>query len=453
MNHKPKAKVLICDDDHGIRKTLETLLNREGFSTQDAERLNDGKAKASNEHFDLVLCDLSFPDGIGLEMVEHAQTLDPRPEVILITAYGKVEQAVEAMRLGAYDFIQKPFKNQELLAVIDKALEKKQLADENKALKAQLHAGMGIRRIVGGSDVLAGIKQDVLRMAQTRTNVLITGESGTGKEVLARAIHEESGRKGKFLVVNCGAIPENLMESELFGHVRGAFTHASTHREGLFVAAENGTVFLDEISEMPLSLQVKLLRVIQERKVKPVGSNDEKDVDVRIISATNRTLEEEVKAGRFREDLYYRLNVMLLHLPPLRERVGDIPQLVETFRIKHGERLGKEVLISPSLMEVWKRQAWKGNIRELENAVERAMVLSQTGEAVPDVLSEHPSKASTESIELTSGFNLELHLESIERAHIQKALLETSGNKTRAAELLGMSFRQFRYRTQKLNVE
>jgi two-component system response regulator PilR (NtrC family) len=378
--------------------------------------------------------------------------------VIVVTAVGSTETAVEAMKLGAYDYLTKPFKLDEIALVVKNALERKRLRDENVYLREQLGNQYRLDNIVGKSPALTGVFDTVRKVADSPSTVIITGESGTGKELVARAIHFNGSRRNKpFVPVNCGAVPEDLLESELFGHVRGAFTGAVSNKVGLFTAAEGGTLFLDEITEIPTLLQVKLLRAIQEREIRRVGDTREIKIDVRLITASNRDLEQAVQEGVLREDLFYRLNVIPIQLPPLRERREDIPILVAHFLDKLGKQLGKRVSgVAPEAMALLERYHWPGNIRELENVFERAIVLGGGDVVGPDALPdslrrERPVRGLVVDLP-EDGMDLEATLDGIERRYLQKAMERTNNVQTKAAELLRMTFRQFRYKLQKHNM-
>ena len=378
--------------------------------------------------------------------------------MIVITAFATTDSAIEAMKKGAYDYITKPFKVDELRLVVDKALEKKDLFRENERLKSELRSQARCRSIIGSSPAMQPIFDLITQVAGTKTNVLISGESGTGKELVARAIHNQSSRSERsFVAINCGAIPENLLESELFGHVKGAFTGAIQNKEGLFEAAEGGTLFLDEVGELPLALQVKLLRVLQEKTIRRVGGTQDQGVDVRVLSATNRRLEDEIEAGRFREDLYYRLNVIQVELPPLRERLDDLPLLIQHFIEKFSSELEKPIegFSELALGELF-QYGFPGNVRELENIVERAVALTR-GETIDvSVLPPTVTSARSRNERLRippEGVKLESLVDDYERRLLDEALREARGVKKQAARLLGISFRSFRYRLEKLGLE
>jgi two-component system response regulator PilR (NtrC family) len=452
-----RGRVLVVDDELSMREYLELLLHREGYAVTSVPGVKPACDTLARDGVDLVICDMKLGSGSGLDVLRAARALKEPPEVVLITAYGTPSAAVEAMREGAYDYICKPFDNEELRLLVQKALEKRSLRQENTHLKARLLPGLGMA--VGQSPRMQAVWALVEKVASSRSTVLITGESGTGKELVGRAIHMRGSRAAQpFMPFNCAALNEGTLESELFGHVKGAFTGAVQERAGLLVAAGEGTVMLDEVGEMPLATQVKLLRVLQERKVKPVGSAVEVPFQARVIAATNRRLEEEVKAGRFREDLFYRLNVITLELPPLRERAGDISLLANHFLSRMAEELARPGLrFAPETLALLERYAFPGNVRQLQNMVERAATLADSDllgpSALPPAVRGEPEPAArTEDggePQLGAGFNLERHLDDSERRYLLAALKQARGVKTRAAELLGLSFRSFRYRLAK----
>jgi two-component system response regulator PilR (NtrC family) len=445
--------VLVCDDERTLREMLRVLVRRAGYQSTVVDGVTAARKAISEREiaFDAVITDLMMPDGSGIDVLEAAKARSDATQVVMITAHATTERAVEAMRKGAYDYLEKPFDNRVLLATLEKALEKGAMVGENRRLRDAIEGrdeGM-----IGVSRAMRELREVIARAAEAPTSVLITGESGTGKELAARALHDWGERgTGPFVVVNCGALPENLMESELFGHVKGAFTGASGTKEGLIRAASGGTLFLDEIGELPLSLQVKLLRVLQERKVRPVGGSDEVPVDVRVVAATNRDLESEIEEGSFREDLFYRLNVIRIRIPPLRERPDDIRPLAQHLLEKHSTLQGRRRFLSEEAMDWLVRQPFPGNVRELENRIERAVALSP-GElmGLEDIRPEGPasSPGTVAAPAIGEGFDLEAHLAAVERAVLYRALEASGGVRKRAAELLGMTFRQFRYRLAK----
>ncbi|XXF81654.1 sigma-54 dependent transcriptional regulator [Myxococcaceae bacterium GXIMD 01537] len=438
-----------------MREYLEVLLSRAGYRVSLAASEREAvSALEGGGGVDVVISDMRLGSGSGLNVLKAARALQAPPEVILITAYGTPAAAVEAMRSGAYDYICKPFDNEELKLLVQKAHEKRGLREENRQLRRSLGPG---KLWVGDSLAMRQVWALVEKVAPSRTTVLITGESGTGKELVARALHLRSTRaSAPFLPVNCAALNEGVLESELFGHVKGAFTGANADRAGILVSAGEGTVFLDEIGEIPLATQVKLLRVLQERKVKPVGSATEVPFHARVVAATNKRLEAEVKAGRFREDLLYRLNVITVDLPPLRERPGDIGLLASHFLGSMREELGRPNLeFSPEALALLARYAFPGNVRQLQNIVERAATLADSDVLGPETLppalrgEREPEAPKAGEVALPQGFSLEHFLDEAERRYLLAGLREANGVKTRAAELLGLSFRSFRYRLAK----
>jgi two-component system response regulator PilR (NtrC family) len=449
------ARILVVDDERSMRELLAITLKQAGYDVVLAEGGETAIAALRTDAFDLVITDLRMRTLTGLDVLRAAKEASPRTVVLVMTAYASTETAVEAMKLGAYDYITKPFKLDEMRLTLDKALERKRLQDENLALRRELRKERGFEHFIGRSRRMLEVFDTIRKSADSLSTVMITGESGTGKELVAQAIHHESPRRhGPFVSVNCGAIPEGLMESELFGHVKGAFTGAVASTQGLFASAEGGTLFLDEVTEIPATVQVKLLRAIQEREVRRVGDTRDHRVDVRLIAASNRELGRAVAGGLLREDLFYRLNVIPIHLPPLRERREDIPLLVGFFLQKLARQIGKPVTgVTPEAMAALERYHWPGNVRELENVIERAIVLGSGDVLAPDALPPAlltPGETKDVALDLPpSGLDLEAVLDQIERRYIQLALERTGGVQTRAAELLGISFRQFRYKLQK----
>lgn len=434
------SRILIIDDENSILDSLRILFKGTEFEVEMATNGRMGLEVLEAKRPDLVLTDVKMPGAGGIDILTRARELDPEMPVILMTAQASLQSAMQAVNAGAFYYIQKPFSNDELLAICRRAAETRALKVENRALKKEIRKGkrMVRERPVGKSRALGDLLALTETVAPTDSTILVTGESGTGKEVLARYIHALSDRAdGPFLSINCGALPESLLESELFGHVKGSFTGAVKDKDGLLVAAKGGTFFLDEIGEMPPSLQVKLLRALQEREIIPVGATEAVPVDVRIIAATNRDLEDEIRRGNFRSDLYYRLNVIALHLPPLKERKDDIPLLANHFLARMAERLGREEIpLSDEALAVLMRYDWPGNVRELENALERAAVLTK-GSIVPSGLPERVREAPAPSLvgdRLPSNPTLDI----IEQAYIQWVLAAEGGNKSRAAEVLGI---------------
>ncbi len=452
--------VLIVDDELSMREYLDVLLSKAGYGVTTAGSVKEAQEALLDNRPDLVISDMKLGQDTGINVLKAARSLRSPPEVILITAYGSAAAAVEAMREGAYDYIAKPFDNEELRLLVEKALEKRNLVRENKELKRTLGPSSGRGSyLVGASAGMKAVWSLVERVAASKTTVLITGESGTGKELIARGVHWKSARSNQpFNPVNCAALAAGVLESELFGHIKGSFTGATSDRSGILVSAGEGTVFLDEIGEVPPATQVKLLRVLQERRVKPVGSSQEVPFQARIVAATNKRLEAEVKAGRFREDLFYRLNVITIEIPPLRDRRDDIPMLADHFLEAVAQELGRPALrFSPKALEVLQQYDFPGNVRQLQNIVERAATLSEGDVLMPESLPPtlrgepvvSPEAASEGEVQLPSGFSLERHLDDAERRYLTAALQKADGVKTRAAEILGLSFRSFRYRLAK----
>jgi two-component system response regulator PilR (NtrC family) len=452
--------ILIVDDERSMREFLGIYLRREGYRIEAAPGGNEAIATLKTRAFDVIITDLRMPDVDGLTILAEAKRLHPDTEVIVVTAFSTTETAIAAMKAGAHDYLTKPFKLDEVGLVVDRAMEKRRLSRENLALRDEIKGRYKLERLLGKSPPMQRVFDILRKIASTRTSVLLIGESGTGKELAARALHELSQRSDRpFVPVNCGAIPESLIESELFGHVRGAFTGANTDKQGLFEAAHNGTLLLDEVAELPIAMQVKLLRVLQERKVKPVGGVAEREVDVRIVAATNRDLETEVEKGTFRQDLYYRLNVIQLRMPPLRERREDLPLLVDHFVRKFSAEHERNVVrAEPEAMSALMAYHFPGNVRELENMIERAVTLSTTDrlalDAFPNLVGLPPAQTGATAVGNLpeDGLDLEHHLEEYERSIIIKALERTGGNRTEAARLLRVSFRSIRYRLSKLGI-
>jgi two-component system response regulator PilR (NtrC family) len=452
-----KARILVVDDEKSMRDLLSITLGKEGYEVLTAAGGEPAIEILHRDSVDAVITDLRMPKVDGLQVLRAAKEISPDTAVIMITAVASTESAVEAMKLGAYDYITKPFKLDEVNLIVRNALERKRLRDENLYLRRQLETQHRFENIIGKSGRIAEVFDTIRKIADSPSTAMVSGESGTGKELVARAIHFNSFRRDKpFVSVNCGAIPEGLMESELFGHVRGAFTGAIANKVGLFSAAEGGTLFLDEITEIPALLQVKLLRAIQLREIRRVGDTKDIKTDVRLIAASNRDLEEAVQEGILREDLFYRLNVIPIQLPPLRERREDIPLLVAHFLQKFSKELGKDVRgVTPEALGVLERYRWPGNIRELENVLERAIVLG-AGEILEvdslptSVRYAGPDRRATGVVEIPDdGLDLEATLDDLESRYLQRALDRTGGVQTKAAELLKMTFRQFRYKLQK----
>lgn len=441
-----RARILIVDDEQSMREFLEIFFRRQDYDVATAASVDEALAEIESKDFDLVISDIQMPGRTGIELLKILRKDFPDILVIMITAFGTTETAIEAMKDGAYDYITKPFKVDEIRLVVEKALEKKTLYSENRRLRKELQTQKRERALIGNSPKMLRTLDLIQQVASTKTNVLITGASGTGKELVARAVHDQSDRRdGPFVAINCAAIPENLLESELFGHVKGAFTNAVSHREGRFAAADGGTIFLDEIGDMSPSLQVKLLRVLQERTFEPVGSSRSQTVDVRVIAATNQNLEEAIRKGRFREDLFYRLNVIPIEIPPLRERKEDIPLLIHHFLDKMNTEKGRSISgITPQAMALLTDYDWPGNVRELENLIERLCVLRDHGAIdVADLPKPFHRQAPTAEVLAPklplAGLDFREVVNRFESDLIQQALKRTKGNKNQAAQLLGLN--------------
>jgi two-component system response regulator PilR (NtrC family) len=456
------GSVLVVDDERSMREFLAIFLKRAGHEVTMAASGKEGLEQLLAAPPDVLITDLKMPGKLGgLDLLAAVKEHRLDTEVIVVTAYASPETALSAMKQGAYDYLTKPFKVDDINAVISRAMEKRALVQANAALREQVAGRYRLASLLGKSPAMQRVFELIGKIHATRTSVLITGESGTGKELVARALHSEGPRADRpFVAVNCGAIPDELMESELFGHVKGAFTGAVSDKPGLFHAAEGGILFLDEIGELSLGMQVKLLRALQERMVKPVGGNQERDVDVRVVAATNRELEAEVSRGAFRSDLYYRLNVIELRLPPLRQRREDVPMLIEHFLRRFSTEQGRlGMQLSPEAMRALQEYDYPGNVRELENIIERAVTLASSSKIeLGDLpaLRAAPTPAARESDGLaipTEGIDLDRVLGDYERKIIERALEQSEGVRKRAAQLLGISFRSLRYRLAKLGME
>jgi two-component system response regulator PilR (NtrC family) len=451
-----KAKILVVDDERSIRDLLSIYLNREGFEVHCAEDGQVALECCQAQAFDIVIADIKMPrlDGIGL--LHRVREFAPQTIFIMITAFASLESARDSMRRDAWDYITKPFDVEDIRHRIDEALKRKNELSPSPSTEQSQSTG-ALFGMIGSSAAMDKIFDLIPRAASAKSNVLITGESGTGKELVARAIHYHSKRsENTFVVLNCGGIPENLLESELFGYKKGAFTGAQQDKKGFLQVADSGTLFLDEVGDLPPTLQVKLLRVVQERTFTPIGATIEQTVDVRLIAATNKNLSAEVQAGRFREDLFYRLNVINIHLPPLRERKEDIPVLVEFFTRKFAREMQKDIgTISPFIMDCLCDHPFPGNIRELENLIEKSVALAKTSIMLPDVfMEEQPVPTDDEVAEIPEGgVMLDDILNQIERRHIDTALKQAGGTIKKAAQLLGITFRSLRYRLQKHGIE
>lgn len=478
--------ILVVDDEESMREMLEVALRKWGYRAKFAKNLREAIAAVERGRIDAVLTDIKLPDGTGAELLNRIKTLPEKPPILLMTAFGNTEAAVQAMKMGAFYYITKPFKLEELKILLERALTDETLKKDNETLIHEVKKEFSVESIVGKTKQMKQLFELIERVSKTKTNILVTGESGTGKELVARAIHYGGLLKNKpFVAVNCGAIPENLIESEMFGHKRGSFTGAVSDKDGLFQVANGGTIFLDEVGELPMSMQVKLLRVLQDRSFRPVGGTESVKVDVRVISATNRSLEEMITKGIFREDLYYRLNVINIRTPSLRERKEDIPDLVEHFLRKFSLGMGKQVsTVSDAAMRALLAYDFPGNVRELENTMERAMALEGSAEisleSLPPTLQKLSSatpvapttvekesprdqkiqpaaheRRSWENAASALGrgaVDLEQIVGELEKEYILKALEKTNGVKKKAAELLGITFRSIRYRIAKYGI-
>ena len=446
-----EQQLLIVDDEENMRHMLSAFLRKHHYQTDLAVNGADALQRLRSHLYDVVLCDIQMPEMDGMTFLEKmAEERLPASTVIMMSAYGTVDDAIEAMKMGAYDYVSKPFKPDEILLTLKKAEERERLRKENLQLRKEVKREYSFENIIAKSPEMHRIFDAVRRVAEYKTTVLITGESGTGKELIAKAIHYHGDRaSGPFVAINCGAIPDNLLESELFGHVKGAFTDATRNKKGLFEEADGGTLFLDEIGELPKFLQVKILRVLQDSDIRRVGDTKTHKVDVRIIAATVKDLAREVSKSAFREDLYYRLNVIPIHLPPLRERREDIPLLVQHFIRKCNEQLGRKVQgIAHEAIAALMDYSWMGNVRELENTIERAMVLSDNEHVHPEHLPDRileGKRAGSSSFE-EKGLSIKKAAREMERDLIRKALEKTRGNRTHAARLLEISHRALLYK-------
>ena len=445
------SSILIVDDEQSYRQLLSLVFEGDGHVIRTASNGREAIDLVKKEPADVIISDVKMPDMDGIELLRQARELFPDLGVILMTAFASVETAREAFKLGADDFVTKPFDVEELKLIVKKTLEKQALIDENRAFKRAQRERGSVKNIIGNSAKMQAIFQMIETVAEVQSTILITGESGTGKELVARAIHDLSPRAERpFISINCGAFTETLLESELFGYVKGSFTGANTNRKGLFEAANSGTIFLDEIGEMSPSMQVKLLRVLQERKIRPVGAHEEIQIDARVIAATNRDLKQMSLDGQFREDLFYRISVIPIVLPPLRDRSEDIADLVTHFIGKFCDQAGRKLTISPRSMQFLENYMWGGNVRELEHTIERAVALERGDEIQPERLPEHVTNYNPERINAEfelpeSGINLSAHLENLEKTYVIEALRKTNGNQTKAADLLQMQVRSLRH--------
>jgi two-component system response regulator PilR (NtrC family) len=454
-------RVLVVDDEQSMRDMLRIVLRRDGYDVMVARDGKEAVELLQKQPVDLLLSDIRMPDVSGVDVLRAAKDINRDIVAIMMTAFASTDTAVEALRLGANDYFTKPYSMDELRLKVRHHLETRRLRQENVLLKRALGSSNEFCNIIGRSESMLAVFRMIETIGKTNSTVLITGESGTGKDLVARAIHYHSLRRDlPFVALNCGAVPETLLESELFGHMKGAFTGADSNKKGLVEVAERGTIFLDEIGEMNATMQVKLLRVLQDRKFRRLGGTDEVHADIRVIAATNQDLPKRVEDGKFREDLYYRINVISIELPPLRERREDIPLLAEHFLAKFAAQMQKPVhTVSHDAMELLAAHEWRGNVRELENVMERAVALEQTAAVLPETLPMAiqrgvSTRAGAGIAELPQdGIDLEAHVEDIYREHIAQALKRSGGVQVKAAEMLGMSFRSFRYYAKKFNIK
>ena len=447
-------RVLVIDDEENLRHYLQMVLGEAGYQVETASDGKEALEKIQHQTWDIILCDIRMPRMDGMAFLKQAKAKGLEGTIIMMSAYGTVDTAVEAMKIGAYDYVSKPFNADEIVLTIKKAEERERLREENIRLKEEVQRDYDLENIVAKSEAMRKIFDLIKKVARYKSSVLITGESGTGKELVARAIHYNSDRKDKPLIsINCGAIPENLLESELFGHVKGAFTDAVRTKKGLFEMANQGTMFLDEVGELPQSLQVKLLRVLQDGEIRRVGDTDSFQVDVSLIAATAKDLANEVKNGRFREDLYYRLNVLPIHLPPLRERKEDIPSLVEHFIALYNKKLGLRIKGTfEGAMQQFLQYSWPGNVRELENIIERGMILAEKDtiglEALPIYVQE-----GAQSTPVPSGLSIKKGAREMEGRLIKEALKKTRGNRLQASRILEISHKALLYKLKEYGLE
>ncbi len=450
--------LLIIDDEKGLLEVLNVVFRKEGYEVKTATSGAEGLDILNSKSVDLVITDIRMPHISGMEVLRYVKENQPEIPVIVITAYGSIAQAVEALKAGALDYIVKPFDVEELKILVDRGLERKHLEQENILLKKDLKEKYKFENMIGKSRLMQEIYLLIDKVAGTDSTVLVTGESGTGKEMAARAIHSLSRRKDKpFVTINCAALPENLLESELFGHTKGSFTGAISDKKGMFEVAHKGTLFLDEIGEMSPWTQVKLLRALQERKIRRVGGTEEIPVDVRVIAATNQDLKKRIEEGKFREDLYYRLNVISFEMPPLRSRVEDIPLLTQHFLQKYCQQMGKKMKrLAPEVVGIFEQYPWPGNIRELENVIERIVAIEDRETITPACLPPEMlgmMKREEKMVELGPGFDLNRHLDDLAKKYIIKALEKSGGRMKKAAPLLGVSYRTLRYLIDKYDLK
>lgn len=455
MKKGAKAKILVVEDERSMREVLTVLLDEEGYDVVSACDGTEGIKHIDNDIYDVIITDIKMPGVDGFEVLKRATTVSPDTAVVIITAFGTTESAIEAMKLGALDYVQKPFKVDEIRLIVKNAIDRRRLKAEVAALRERVRDRSGIDNIIGKSPQMMEILRILPRVAANNSNVLITGESGTGKEVIAEALHSLSPRSEKSMVaINCASFPEGLLESELFGHMRGAFTGAVQNKQGLFELADKGTLLLDELAEMPVTLQSKLLRAIETGSFRRVGGTQDITVDVRIIAATNRDPQKAMKDSALREDLYYRLSTIPIHLPPLRERKEDIPLFIEHFINKYttnGRRF------TPGALKLLTECPWRGNVRELENVLERILLFTDSEEITENDLPEEVRTPAAGPLpgspDVSGGVALDDIIEKIEKSYLTEALKKTGGNKTEASKLLALSFRSFRHRLQKYGIK
>jgi DNA-binding NtrC family response regulator len=451
-------RILVIDDEKSILDLLSVVFKKEGYKVETALSPKAALDFINNDDFDLILTDIKLPQMSGMKILKHIIDEDPNMPVVMITAYGTIKQAVEALKMGALDYVVKPFNLEELKIIVAQGLEKRRILAENVLLKKELKEKYGLENMVGKSKEMMEIYSLIEKIARTDSTVLVSGESGTGKELVARAIHHQSSRQDKsFVSINCGALPENLLESELFGHVRGSFTGAIANKKGMFEVAEKGTLFLDEVGEMSPWTQVKLLRTLQDKKIRRVGGTEEIPVDVRIIAATNQDLKRRIEEGKFREDLFYRLNVISLEVPPLRNKKEDIPVLITHFLEKYCAKMGRNIKrIPPRVMKIFESYSWPGNVRELENTIERIIAIEERETITESSLPEEmliPQSEPERNYEIKPGFDLNATVDEISRNFVQHALRRANGNLKETAELLGINYRSLRYLIEKLELK
>ena len=459
-----QIRILVVDDDSSLRNMMSIVLKKEGFDVTCVENARVALTTLKDESFELIISDIKMPDISGIDLLRKVKSLNPEMPVVMITAYGSTHDAVEAMKLGAENYITKPFNLDELKIIIDKILYKKSIEKENVELKSRLTEKERFENIIGQNPRMQKIFELIDTVGKTDSTVLVSGKSGTGKELIARAIHNKSNRKNnKFVSINCGALPENLLESELFGHVKGAFTDAAHDKKGLFEEASGGTLFLDEIGEMAQAMQVKLLRALQERKIRPVGSNQEISIDVRIISATNKDLVKSMQSGEFRSDLFYRLNVISVSVPSLKERRDDIMLLMQHFLRLYNEKMSKDIKgFSKDVIDMFSKYSWPGNVRELENFVERSVALEQedyiTQQSLPpellyDIADRNPMESDISVLLNGGNFDFMEYVDGIQKKIIVYALEANASNIKKTSEMLKLSYRQLRYLSEKYHLK